>query len=741
VIIAAAVAAYHNTFDGPFVFDDASSIVTNPTIRRWWPLTELLAGPVTNVTAQGRPLLNLSLAINYALGGTAVQGYHLVNLLIHTCAGLALFGIVRRTVMRRQFAGAERNHRADSGQPETLDVTREDNAMWFAAAVAVLWTVHPLQTESVTYVIQRAESLVGLFYLLTLYCFVRAAGLDGLGVGHEILSGSDGSTNSVAAGAAARRKQASRVPVAQDEPALIVSAATQADNQVRAAAFRPFPRHRAVWFALSVLACLLGMATKEVMVTAPLMVLFFDRTFFAGTFRGAWRRRRGYYVALAGTWLLLGWLIAQTGGNRGGSVGFGVSVGWWDYWLTQFKAIGRYLWLSFWPHPLAFEYGSFWIHEFGEIAVEVGLVLGLLAATIIALRRRSATGFIGAWFFGILAPTSLAPGTTQMIVEHRMYLPLAAVIALVVGTGHAWFAAQRRAALTWILGAVAVALVLLTMRRNEDYRSDIALWTDTIAKRPDNPLAQFMLAGAQERGGDGAAALVSYERTLELKPDFSIGHENLGELLLRQGRRAEAMAHFESALRLQPDYADAHANLGNAYLADGRIAEAVRHLERAVQLTPESASVRYNFGNALAAAGLPAEAATEFEAALKLQPTMAEAHFNLANALMELRRPNDAIRHYEAATKARPDYAAAHYNLANVLAASGRQPEAIGHYEAALRARPDYPEAHHNLGSALFELGRLAEAAQQYEATLRLAPEFPNARENLERVRAKMKEK
>ena len=674
MIVAATVAPYHNSLHGPFVFDDASSIVTNPTIHRLWPLTETLAGPVTNVTAQGRPILNLSLAINYAIGGAAVEGYHVANLLIHTLAALTLFGLMRRTLTGTATA-AGRTRPVTRAPASTVDAT------FLALAMAVLWAVHPLQTESVTYIIQRAESLVGLFYLLTLYCFVRGA------TRHPL----DGN-----------------------------------------------PAGTGVWLACSVVACLLGMATKEVMVTAPLMVLFFDRTFFAGTFRAAWRRRRGFYVALAGTWLLLGWLIAQTGGNRGGSVGFGVSVGWWDYWLTQFKAIGRYLWLSFWPHPLAFEYGSFWIHKFGEIAVEVVVVSGLLAATIIALRRRSAAGFIGAWFFGILAPTSLAPGTTQMIVEHRMYLPLAAVIALVVGAAHTWCAAQRRAPLAWLAGAVALALVLLTMRRNADYRSDIALWTDTIAKRPDNPLAHFMLAGAQERAGDVATALASYERTLELKPDFSIGHENFGELLLRQGRRAEAMTHFESALRVQPDYADAHANLGIACLDEGRVAEAIAHLERAVQLTPASASARYNLGNALAAAGRPGEAVAEFEGALKLQPTMAEAHFNLANALMDLHRPNDAIVHYEAATKARPDYAAAHYNLANVLAASDRQAEAIGHYEAALRVRPDYPEAHHNLGSALFELGRYAEAEQQYDATLRLAPEFPNARQNLERVRAKM---
>jgi tetratricopeptide (TPR) repeat protein len=700
------VVAYHNSFHSPFVFDDASSIVTNPTIQRLWPLTEVLAGPITNVTAQGRPLLNLSLAINYAIGGTAVEGYHIGNLIIHTLAALTLFGIVRRTM--RMFYGVgnaisptsgslpdgQRDHSGASGA--------DKRSTGVALTIALLWAVHPLQTESVTYIIQRAESLVGLFYLLTFYAFVR--------------------------GVEDARRTGARPQLG--------SASHEGSDKARRETERK-PNRSMTWLTFSVLACTAGMATKEVMATAPLMLFFFDRTFFAGSFLGAWRQRRWFYIALAGTWILLGWLIAQTGGNRGGSVGFGVGVAWWEYWLTQFKAVAHYIWLSFWPHPLVFEYGSFWVRDVGEIVMAAALVLGLLTATIVALHRRSAAGFLGAWFFGLLAPTSLAPGTTQMIVEHRMYLPLAAVMALIV-CGVQRQRPWRSATLVWTAGFVAVALVMLTARRNRDYRSDIILWTDTVAKRPDNPLAHFMLAGAQERAGNTAAAISEYERTLALKPDFSIGHENFGELLLRQGRRADAIAHFEAALRLQPDYADAHANLGNALLAEGRAADAVVHLETAANLSPNSAVVRYNFANALAAAGRTNDGVEQYQSALTLEPGMAEAHFNLANAFMTLARTADAMTHYKAAVNARPDYAAAHYNLANALASTSRQQDALEHYRAALRAQPHYPEAHHNLGSALFELGRLEEAAQHYEETLRLAPEFPNARANLERVRAMM---
>ena len=228
---------------------------------------------------------------------------------------------------------------------------------------------------------------MGLFYLLTLYCFIRYAEAD--------------------AGT-----KAWRLPLRQG------SGSRQAFAS-------------AGWAALSLLACFFGMATKEVMVTAPVMVFLYDRTFAAGTFKEAWRRRRGYYLALGGTWLLLGWLLRQSGGNRSGSAGFGTGVSWGAYLLTQFPAIVHYLVLSVWPHPLVFEYGTFWVSA-GQAAPYAVVVLALAALTIWALVRAPALGFLGFWFFGILAPTSLTPGTTQMIVEHRLYLPLASVVILFV---------------------------------------------------------------------------------------------------------------------------------------------------------------------------------------------------------------------------------------------------------------------------------------------------------------------
>lgn len=160
VLVAATFAAYHNSFSGPLVYDDIAAIKENPTILDLSRLADVLNPPNdSGITVNGRPLINLTLAINYAIGGTEVVGYHVLNLVIHMLAALALFGILRRSLalplLRTRFGTGP-------------------GATSLAFCTALLWAVHPLQTESVTYIIQRAESLVGLFYLLTLYLFVRS---------------------------------------------------------------------------------------------------------------------------------------------------------------------------------------------------------------------------------------------------------------------------------------------------------------------------------------------------------------------------------------------------------------------------------------------------------------------------------------------------------------------------------------------------------------------------------------
>ena len=495
VIVAAGLAAYSNSFQGVFLLDDEHTITANENVRHLWPPWQAMFDP-----QQGnRPVVALSLAANYALGGLDVQGYHAVNLAVHLLAALVLFGLVRRTLLLERLK--ERFGRA---------------AFPLALAMAVLWMVHPLQTESVTYVIQRAESMMGLALLATLYFTLR--------------------------GATSAR-----------------------------------PRR---WYAAAVVACAVGMGTKETMLISPLVVLLYDRTLVARSFAEVFRRRWGLYAGLAATWGVFAAIAAIVmPGMSGAEVRGAASPG--TYAVTQLEVVAHYLRLAFWPDRLCFHYEWAMAHGLGDVWPWAILMAALAAATLLTLWRRSPMGFLGLWFFVTLAPTSSLWPVEDPVFEHRMYLPLAGVVVAVVLGAYvlgrslldriAGDAARRRrlgrlagAAGLVLAAAVAATLAVLTVRRNEDYGSAVRMWTDVVGKCPANPLAR----------------------------------NNLGSALVAEGQRSDALPHFAEAVRLNPKFANARNNLGVALAQEGRFDEAVAQLSEAARLDPASASTRGNLARA-----------------------------------------------------------------------------------------------------------------------------------------------
>jgi tetratricopeptide (TPR) repeat protein len=681
LIILAAVAAYHNSFSGPFVFDDIAAIVDNPSIRHLWPITHALAPPLSSAGANGRPMVNLSLAVNYALGGTNVAGYHVVNLLLHIAVALLLFTLVLRTLRLPSLKGRF-----------------EGKARPIALATTLLWTVHPLLTESVTAVIQRNELIVGFFYLSTLYCAGRSF------------------------------------------------------NSTRTA----------FWYGGAVTTCLLGMASKEVMVSAPVMVLLYDRAFFSGSFKKSLTQRWPLYLGLSATWVLLG-LLVFSHKDRAGTAGFGLGVQWWAYGLTQCQAIVHYLSLAVWPQTLVFDYGVDVVRNFATVWFQASILLVLLAATAYATLRRPKLGFAGCWFFGILAPSSsVVPLATQTIAEHRMYLPLIPVVAIAaVGL----FAKANRQAGLAVVAVVASLLGWNTVRRNEVYKSAVALWSDTISKRPDNARAYKELGKVLENEGRDSEALVNYDKALQLRPDYVTVYCDKAGTLLRMGQVSAAIEQFDQALRINPTYfmalagkgdalaqtgqgdaaialyeealklrpndSGAARNLGIALLAAGRVPEAIARLQAVLRGDFQDASAHASLGYAFWEIGRLEEAVLHFEAAARLQPESAEAHYNYARALARAGRLTEAIGEYRSVVTFKPDHVVAYYNLGNAYAQTGQLLQAVAAYEEALRYKPDYPEAHNNCGTILRRLGRNEEARRHYGLALQYRPDYPQARRNL----------
>lgn len=652
VLIALTVAAYSNTYDVPFRFDDPGSIANNASIRALWPPWGIFTPPPA-VTVTGRPVANASFALNHAISGLEPWSYHAGNLAVHLLAGLLLFGIVRRTPTGRDARVATRG----------------------AFAAATIWLLHPLQTESVTYVVQRVESLCGLFYLLTIYGCVRAWAN---------------------------------------------------------------PAGRTGWQSVGVIACALGMATKEVMVTAPLVVLLYDRTFLAGTFRAAWTARRGFYLSLAGTWFLLGLLVASSEA-RAGTAGFGTAISSWNYALTQFEAVLRYLARALWPDGLIFDYGADVVRDPRDVVVEGCAVALLLGGTAWALARTGddpaakrwrMAGFLGAAFFLILAPTStILPIATQTVAEHRMYLPLASI-----AVGMAWVIARARHG-TLVAGAVGGALALLTWQRNEVYRDDFRLWSDTAVKRPNNERAHYNTAVALVRANRLAESVASYQRAVHLAPGYVEARHNLGIVLAKLGRVDEALRHLVEAARLAPGDAAMRNVIGFVLVQAGRPHEAVAHHRAALQLQPGYALAHAGLAGALAQAGRVTEALPQFEAALRADPGDAETLGAFGVALLQAGQTTAAIGRFEQALALNPNLVAVRSRLGAALLQQGEAARAVPHFQIAARQQPEDPASRYQHAQALIVLRRWGEAEAALIEALRLRPDFVEAQRQLELVR------
>jgi len=648
--MAAAVAAWSGSFSGPFVFDDRSSILDNPSLRQLWPPDWLTPPAALGETVGGRPLLNLTFALNFAAGDIAVRGYHATNLAIHVLAGLTLFGLVRRTLVLPRIP------------PEFATA-----ATPLATAVAGLWLLHPLQTAAVTYVVQRAESLAGLFYLLTLYSFLRASASDS-------------------------------------------------------------PRR---WAALAVVAGCLGMAVKETVATVPVVVLLFDRCFIAGSFRGALRSRGRLHAALAGTWFVLAFLVLRNAG-RGGSAGFGSAVGVGPYLLTQCDAIVRYLGLALWPRSLVFDYGTATVAGLHAVLPQALLVLALLGGAGYALHRRWAAGFLGAAFFLLLAPSSsIVPVATQTMAEHRMYLPLAAVLAGAVLLARRFLG--RGALLPCALAGIALGPA--TWTRNRDYRSERVLWLDTLAKRPDNARAHNNLGIVLREAGDAPAALEEFQRAVALDPNLASAHSNLGSALVAVGRPAEAVAFLRAVLALNPGLVSAHINLGNALVASQQPAEAERQFREALRLEPTADDARANLAAVLLDRGATDDALTLFSSTLAGRHENAETHYQYGKILLRAGRSEAGLEELRRAIQLRPALIGAHFALGNALAGAGDFPGAIAAYRRVLALDPAHFTARNNLANALLVSGRPAEAIPEYETILRQQPANRAVRDNLDYAR------
>ncbi len=701
LVLVAGTLVYARTFGVPFVFDDIHAIVQNLRIREW----------SRELVASDRPLVDLSLGLNYALGGLHVVGYHAFNLVVHLACGWLLFDVVRRTFrLTGTLAG------------------REDDAACFAA---LLFVVHPLQTESVTYVISRSELLMALCYLATL-------------------------------------------------------------DLVLLAEFRP--EWRRVLWVLAVAVCAVGMAAKPIMVTAPLAVWWLSwwilapptrpRLAFASTAPAVEVPRRWpLHLGLCATWLVL---VALFAGRRHPGAGLDIGLEPLDYLRTQLGVTWHYFRLLVWPVGQVLDYDWPLAARWGEREVVVpalGWVLILVVLGWLAYRRRrAATFWLGFAVLALLPSSSVIP-IADLVFEHRMYLTVggvAALAALVAGRAAAWAPRTVTAAAL----ATVVTLGWLAAARNEVWRDPVTLWTDNLVKAPAKQRVYRNLEEAYQRRGDQAGmrrvvlaeldalqrlhradprdprvltglanglarvgrmqdALAAVLESIRLDPRDPIARAVHGALLMQLARPGEAVGPLEMAAAMIEGHVGwierdtkrvVQVNLGWAYAAVGRTSDALRVLRAAA--ADGDVSAMNNLGSVLGRVGQWDQAKQVLERARRRDPEDPNVESNLGWVYANLGRLDEAAALLERAILQQPNEPSAHGNLGWVRLRAGDATGAQHALEMALALQPDNPWMVNMMGVAYARLGDWMRAAAYFERAVTLVPDSQLARENLARALA-----
>jgi len=608
---------YSNTFSAPFVFDDIENIVDNPQVKELKNFLYL---------SGSRYVGFLSFALNHHFGGLHVFGYHLVNLLIHIINGFLVYLLVRLLFRIPMILSSSSSH-----QDPASNISHQAPSIAFVAAF--LFVAHPIQTQAVTYIVQRFASLVTLFYLFTVVCYLKWR-------------------------------------LASSEA-----------------------RRQSLWYWGAVLFTVLAMKTKENSFTLPFMILLVEAVFFRSSTRRRWIALIPFLLTLP--IIPLSHSGAMGEGEAGFAQGT-AEISRSGYLFTQFRVIVTYIRLLFLPIQQNLDYDYPIYHSILEPAVLLSFLF-LLSIFVVSLfvifysrlttqdSQLRLMGFGMVWFFLTLSIESSIIPIKDVIFEHRLYLPsVGFFMALSIGVvmGRKWLQRQGIPAVWGVIGFGIIVMVLsaTTYQRNLVWHDGMTLWQDVVQKAPQKARGYNNLGNAMLKRGELGEAMKHYREALRVKPTFVEAHYNLGTVMLKRGELGEAMKHYREALRINPAYVDAHSNLGTVMLKRGELGEAMIHYREALRINPASVEAHYNLGNAMLKRGELGEAMKHYREALRINPAYAQAHHNLGIALLNGGKPTEAIEPLCQAL--RLGYGLAEPNLKLALTRDG------GREEVVKRCRP-----------------------------------------------------
>lgn len=632
---------YSNTFGVSFVFDDDGSIVSNELVHVY-NLSQVSFLRLKEIFKVGRSIGQISFAFNFYMGRLDVFGYHLFNLIIHILASVSVYLFIRATM---DLSGSDR------ARSERI-----------AVITSLLFAVHPVQTQSVTYIVQRETSMATLFYLWGLLAYIQA------------------------------RTSGRKNYFVLTFLFFLLAAGTK-----QTAAIFPFvlmgyevcffQENKIEWLKKNrfFLGCaILSPLALGFLYTGPHMISWFSERYAERSFT----------------------LIERV--------------------LTQQRVLMHYLSLLIFPAPSRLNLDYDFPVSGGLTLPTVISALFIVVALLIMVRlvrSKPLISFIIFWFYANLFIESSVLAL-EMVYEHRLYLPSIGIFllfALMVEDNLLRYPMRRY----WgVAGLVVLGIILcvFTFKRNEVWRDDMTLWTDATRKSPNKSRPHNNLGNAYLSRNDPQRAIEHHQIAISLDPKNHDAHYNLANDYLRINRLNESIGFYKKAVELKPDYAKAYANLGTVYNNMGRYDEAIEQALLALKHRPYYVDVYYNMANACFYKKDYPAAEKYYQHVISTKPDHDMAYNNLGGVYMLLDKPIEAIGYFQSAISYGPHAPDYRNNLGMAYKKAGKLQQAINTYSLAIRMKPDYFEPYYNMAQALVQQRKIEEALQILTSYLRIDP-------------------
>ena len=618
---------YSPALQSPFLYDDAGSIRRNAAVR----MTSITIPQLLKAIETSRPMAQLSFALNYYQDGYAVRNYHLVNILIHLINGFLLFFLIK-TMMNS--LGSDFQH-----------------SVLTALSCALIWLVNPIQTQAVTYIVQRMTSLAAMFYLISMLLY--------------------------ALGRSSNRKWIS-----------------------------------VIFFIGCTLSGLLALGTKEISITLPLFIMLYE-LYFHQNLKLDWILQHRYligvmiifFISISFFLLPVNLLEFLTKGYDNFSFNMKQRL------LTEFRVVIYYISLIFFPHParLKISYTFPLSYSFFNPLVTLFAICALLCMLSYAfctVKKYKLISFCIFWFCGnLIVESSIIP--LHLVFEHRIYLPSMFLILLGI------LLLKSIIKQIWLRSSALIIIVLLlsmwTYQRNIIWSDELVFWEDCLIKTPGGADIHRTIGIIMAKRKQFKDAAQCFYESNRIKPNNPQTHNNLGRLFAAQGLYLKAAKHYSIALALKPDFLEANNGLGNVLLKSGKINEAMQYYLRTLEINPDFAATHFNLGNIWARQAKITKAMYHFSEALRCDPEYEEAQNNLQKLkqiknyyqkglnFMKKDQSEEAITMFEHALKLNPAMLKAMNQLAFIHAKSGRLARSREFFQKMLRINPQMPNIYFNI--------------------------------------------